>query len=112
MKKSVRKFLEFNGRAIYFVHADGQYWVAIRPIVEALNIEYAWQLKQVKKHPIWGQLWSKTTMVDRKNALRKMVALPEKYVYMWIAQLPIKTEGHLQYVKECVVEYSKKNNNV
>ena len=102
MKKSIGKFLQFNGRTLYFLNKDGQYWVAIRPIVEALKIDYTWQLAKLKKHPIWGDVYGKSPMRDSKNRLQEMVALPEKYIYLWIAQLPIKTEGHSRFVKECV----------
>ena len=102
MKNSIRKFLEFNGRAIYFLNKEGKYWVAVRPIVEALKLDHTWQLRQLKKHPIWGDAYEKQPMRDSKNRLQEMVALPEKYIYLWIAQLPIKTEGHELFVKECV----------
>jgi hypothetical protein len=102
MKKSIKKFLQFNGRAISFLSIDGTYWVAIRPICEALNVSYAWHYQQLKKHPIWGDVYGKPTMHDAKNRLQKMVALPEKYVYLWIAQLPIKSADHAKYVIECV----------
>lgn len=102
MKASIKKFLQFNGKNIYFLHAHGQYLVAIRPIVEALGIEYAWQLKKLKKHPIWGSVWLKSTILDANNHRQTMVVLPERYVYTWLATLPIRTDEHLEYVKECI----------
>ena len=38
MEKSIRKFLEFNGKTIYFLSKDGDYWVAIKPICDALKL--------------------------------------------------------------------------
>jgi hypothetical protein len=102
MKKSIRKFLQFHGRTISFLHKDGQYWIAIRPICEALNLKYAWHLEQLKKHPIWGVAYQKQGIPDARNHVQEMVALPEKYVYMWIAQLPLKSKEHIEYVRECV----------
>lgn len=102
MKKSIKKFLEFNGKVIYFLSHEGQYWVALRPICEALKVSYAWNLKKLKKHAIYSKLWSKPTMVDSNFAKRSMVALPEKYIYMWIAQLPISSNEHAEYVMQCV----------
>ncbi|MEM8568318.1 MAG: hypothetical protein AAGF85_17790 [Bacteroidota bacterium] len=37
MKKH-SKFLEFNGKTIVFLAIDGEYWIALRHICEALNV--------------------------------------------------------------------------
>lgn len=33
------KFLKFNGKNIVFLSIDGTYWIAIKPICDALNID-------------------------------------------------------------------------
>lgn len=43
-------FLEFNGKNILFKSENGVYWVAVKPICEALNVVYTGQLKRLKNH--------------------------------------------------------------
>ena len=38
--KPHEKFLQFNGRDIYFVAVNGQYYIAYKPICDVLNLEY------------------------------------------------------------------------
>lgn len=38
--KTHEKFLQFNGKTIYFQSYDGQFWIAIKPICEILNVNY------------------------------------------------------------------------
>jgi hypothetical protein len=58
MKQSIKKFLEFNGKDILFFYIDGQYWVSLKPICEALNVQWVRQFKNLKEHKILGQLLS------------------------------------------------------
>lgn len=101
MKKSIKKFLEFNGRAIYFLNEDGKYWVAIRPICEALKVDYTWQLRLLKKHRLYRDVYANKPMRDSKNRLQQMVALPEKRIYFWLSQLPIKSDDQFDFVLQC-----------
>ncbi len=101
MKPESKKFLEFNGKTISLLYRDGQYWIAIRPICQALNVRYAWQYKMLKKHPILADVLYVHIMRDTKNRLQKMVALPEKYIYGWLFQIKSKNPDLLQYQYEC-----------
>ena len=56
--KSYEKFLQFNGRNIYFVAVNGQYYIAYKPICEALNIEANRCYKNLKKHKILGKIYA------------------------------------------------------
>lgn len=101
MKKSIKKFLEFNGRAIYFLNEGGQYWVAIRPLCEVLNVSYTWQLRLIKKHRLYRDVYANKPMRDSKNRLQKMVALLEKRIYFWLSQLPIKSDEQFDFAVKC-----------
>jgi len=101
MKNNLKKFLEFNGKAIYFQSIDGQYWIAIRPICEALNIQFSRQLKNIKKDEILCDVWSKQTMRDTKNRLQMMVALPEKYIYGWLFSINSSSDVFQKYKLKC-----------
>ena len=84
MENSIKKFLEFNGKNVYFLSSNGIWWIAIKPICDALNVDYSRQLRTLKSDTILGQLWSLETIVAADGKLRKMVCLPEKFVYGWI----------------------------
>ena len=79
-----QKFLQFNGKTIFFQAYDGQFWIAIKPICEALNLEYTRQFKNLKEDEILNQLLAEQPMVGADNRIRKMVSLPEKYIYGWL----------------------------
>lgn len=48
------KFLEFNGKKIIFLSVDGTYWIALKPILEALNMDADRSIKNLKNDPILG----------------------------------------------------------
>ncbi len=78
------KFLEFNGKKIIFLSVDGTYWIALKPICEALNIEYSRSFKNVKNDPILAPVLAIQPMQVSKNGIlqgRNMVCLPEKFIY-------------------------------
>ena len=95
------KFLQFNGKTIYFQSFDGQFWIAIKPICEALNLEYTRQFKNLKEDKILSQLLAEQPMVGADNRLRKMSSLPEKYIYGWLFSINSSSEEFLEYKKEC-----------
>lgn len=97
----VEIFLQFNGKNIFFVAANGQYWIAIKPICEALGVDYEAQRKNLKSDEILSQLPSEQTIVAADGKLRKMVCLPEFYVYGWIFQIQSASPELLQYKWEC-----------
>jgi hypothetical protein len=101
MEKSVRKFLEFNGKTIYFLSKDGDYWVAIKPICEALKLEYTRQFKNIKEDDILGQLLAEQPMVGADGRTRKMTSLPEFYIYGWLFSIQSASKDLRKYKWEC-----------
>jgi len=101
MNESSRRFLEFNGKNIDFLSRSGQYWVAIKPICEALNVHYKHQYESIKSDIILGQLSRNQGMVAADGKLRKMFCLPEKYIYGWIFSLQSSSKELQEYKKEC-----------
>lgn len=98
------KFLQFNEQSIYFQNFDGQFWIAIKPICEALNIDYYRSFKNVKNDPILGPALSNQTIQVFKSGIfqgRKMTCIPEKYIYGWIFSLKSESLELIQYKKEC-----------
>jgi len=101
MEKSIIKFLEFNGKAILFLSIDGEYWVALKPICDALNIEWTRQFKNLKEHNILGDALANQPMRDTKNRVQMMSALPEKYIYGWLFSINSDNDALQEYQKKC-----------
>lgn len=103
------KFLDFNGNNIYYLNADGKYWVAIKPICQALNVAYAAQLRRIKKDHILRAEYTKQTIQlpksNKKNEAvlqgREMICLPENYVYGWIFSINSDSKELIEYKKTC-----------
>lgn len=85
--KDNEKFLEFNDRKLYFLAVDGTWWIAIKPICEALDVDYEKQRENLKKGKFLKQLPSTQRVVAADGKLRKMICLPERYIYGWIFRL-------------------------
>lgn len=104
MKTTHEKFLLFNGKNIVFLGIDGTYWIPLKPICEALNIDTDRSIKNVKKDTILGAVRSEQTVQvieNDKNQGRNMMCLPEKYIYGWIFSLRSDSEQLQQYKKTC-----------
>lgn len=101
MEKSIEKFLEFNGKVIYFLAKDGQYWIAIRPICEALEVDYNRQFQNLKKHSVFSQLFAKQQMTGADGKFYKMTSIPEKYIYGWLFNIRSESPGLIKYQLEC-----------
>lgn len=98
------KFLEFNGKKIIFLAIDGAYWIALKPICEALKIDYIRSFKNVKNDPILGSVLSKQTIQVSKNGKfqgRKMTCIPEQFIYGWIFSLRSDSTELTDYKKTC-----------
>jgi len=95
------KFLQFNGKTIFFQSFDGEFWIAIKPICEALNVNYNRAFQNLKIDKIFVQLFAIQQMVGGDNKLRNMVCLPEKFIYGWICSLQSDSEELQNYKLEC-----------
>lgn len=96
-----QNFLSFNEKTIYFKEVGNEYWIAIKPICEALNVDYIRAYKNISEDENLSQLLSEQTMVGADNKNRKMVCLPEKYIYGWLFSLRSKSEVLKQYQMKC-----------
>ena len=101
MKTETKKFLEFNGKTIFFIAADGKYWIAIKPICEALGVHYEHQRELLKTDEILSELPRQHGVVAADGKLRKMVCLPEFYIYGWIFNINSASPELLKYKWEC-----------
>lgn len=88
MNKQVAKFLEFNGKAIVFLEKDGTYWIAIKPVCEAININYNRAYQNIVSDPTLGAKFAKLqTLIPGDSQPRRMIFLQEKYIYGWLFKI-------------------------
>lgn len=95
------KILNFNDREISLVLADGQWWVAIKPVCEALGVDYEAQRKAFSNDEILSELPSEQTVVAADGKARKMLCIPEMYVYGWLFSIRSDAPGLRDYKLEC-----------
>jgi hypothetical protein len=99
-----QKFLEFNGKNIVFLSIDGTYWIALKPICEALNVDVRRSRDIAKKDPILGPELRKQALQVGENGgfqARQMTCLPEKFIYGWLFSLRGNSEELIEYKKTC-----------
>lgn len=97
----IEKILNFNGKEISLVLADGQWWVAIKPICEVLGVDYEAQRKGFSNDEILSELPSEQTVVAADGKTRKMLCIPEMFVYGWLFSIRSDAPGLKQYKLEC-----------
>jgi len=98
------KFLEFNGNKMFFLSVDGTYWIALKPILDALNLESDRYLKKTKRDAFFkGCLDTLSIQVENNGIIqgRNMICLPEKFIYGWICFLNSDNKELMQYKKTC-----------
>jgi hypothetical protein len=103
MKKH-QDFLEFNGKAISILNKDGVYYIPLKPICDALNIDADRSIKNLKNDPILGPERSKQTVQVSKNGKnqgRILTCLPEKFIYGWIFSLNSSSQELIEYKRTC-----------
>lgn len=101
MEKKLEKFLEFNGKRISILRADGTWWVAIKPICEALEVSYSGQFERIQRHKILSQRFVKHEWLAADGKLREMICLPEKYIYGWLFSVNSDSPELLEYQEKC-----------
>ncbi len=101
MSTKLEKSLTFKGTTIVLLEENGTWWIAIKPICEALGINYDRQYKNLKKNKFLGQLYAEQHTVAADGKLRNMICLPEFFIYGWLFQLKTNVPGLEQYQWEC-----------
>jgi len=99
--QQIKDFLEFNGHNMYFTLRDGVWWIALKPICEALNVDYIRQFKNIKVDEILGPALSKQTIQVPNDQGRSMVCLPEFYIYGWLFQIRSESKELVKYKWAC-----------
>jgi hypothetical protein len=101
MNKRVVKFLEFKGKNLLFLTKDGIYWIAIKPVCEAIQVNFDRQFKTLKDDPILGPAYAVQPMQVPGDQVRNLACLPEHLIYGWIFSIRSESKELLEYKKEC-----------
>ena len=95
-------FIEFNEKKIHFVKKKGVYWIIVKSVCEALNVDFEMQRRRINDDPILGSApLNQTVQIEGDDQKRQYFCLPEEYVYGWIFSIQSKSEELLEYKKEC-----------
>lgn len=101
MKTQTKKFLEFHGQELYFSLINGKWFIAIKPICNALSVDYNRQFQNIKKDPILNQLFAKQQIVAADNKIREMICFPEEFIYGWLFSINSESNNFISYKLEC-----------
>ncbi|MEI8114964.1 MAG: phage antirepressor N-terminal domain-containing protein [Bacteroidia bacterium] len=101
MRKEINKFLEFDGKSIQFFAANGEYWIALKPICEVLGVDYSGQLESIRENEFLNRYLSEKQMVTPDGKFLKMMCLPEALIYGWIFLIESNAPGLTDFKREC-----------
>jgi hypothetical protein len=101
MNQPIVNFLQFKGKNLLFLSKTDGFYIAIKPVCEALGVDYIRQHKNLSSDPILGPALSKQTMQVPGDQARNMVCLPERYIYGWIFSIRSESLDLVEYKREC-----------
>lgn len=99
-----REFLKFEGYDILYVSKNGENYVALRPICNALGVSARRSVQTAKKHAFYGPECTEQCIQVSKNGQKQgryMTCLPEHLIYMWISTLSSQSPDFVEYQKTC-----------
>lgn len=102
MSTKINKFLEFNGRTIYYLDVNGTNWIAIKPICEVLGVNYNRQFQNLKEDEILlSEFAIQQMQLPGTSQRRSFVCLPEKFIYGWLFSIKSESQELKEYKKKC-----------
>jgi hypothetical protein len=85
MTKHLPVKVEFCGALLEGVVSNGCAYVAMKPIAEAMGLDWSAQLVKIKEHPALAPTMVEIPIVADDNRRRKMICLPESRLQFWMA---------------------------
>lgn len=92
-----------NGVDIPAVVENGETYLPIKPICQAIGVNYTTQLEKLKSHPILSSTIPLRGTVGADGKDREMVCLPVKFVYGWL--FTINPGNVSEEAREKVIKY-------
>jgi hypothetical protein len=99
--------VNFHGNEIAVIEKDGKQYVAMKPIVEAMGLDWKKQHALIHRDPVLSSTVTVTGIVAEDGKKREMVCLPLDYLNGWLFKIPAsrytgkKREAIIMYQKEC-----------
>lgn len=97
-----RVVAKVNGTEIVVVE-NGQKWVPVKPICDALGVDYPTQYTRLKNDPILNSIIGLNPMVGADGKDREMVTIPFRYVFGWLFR--IDSRNVKEEARETVLKY-------
>jgi len=97
----------FYGNELIVVEKNGQQMVAMKPIVEALGLDWGKQQELIKRDPVLSSTATVTGVVAKDGKVREMICLPLEFLNGWLFKVPAsrytgeKREIIGKYQREC-----------
>lgn len=86
---------------LFFIRVDGECWIALKPICDALGVNWNRQFQNLQDDPILGSAFANQQMQVSGNQGRKMVCLPERFIYGWLLQIRSKNAQLIAFQRKC-----------
>jgi hypothetical protein len=96
-------FIIVNEKQIPILTEGTEKYVAIKPICEAIGVDFQTQLDKIKEDEIIGQLYTLRGMTGADGKTYKMGSIPLKFVFGWI--FTINPKNVKEEVKPNVLKY-------
>ena len=99
--------VEFHGARLITTLIEGEPHVALRPICEAIGLDWAGQFSRIKRDPVLSSTVGVMPTVADDGKTREMVAMPVKFLNGWLFGVdanrvkPEVQERLLDYQREC-----------
>jgi exonuclease VII small subunit len=106
MKSNTTTVAKINNTAIMLVE-NGSKMIPIKPICEALGVDYPTQFQKIKDDQILSSTIGLSPTVGADGKQREMACIPLKYVFGWLFTInpknvaPEAQESVLRYRMEC-----------
>jgi len=99
--------IRFYEETLIITSVDATGYVALRPIVEALGLDWNAQYRQIQRHEIFSTKARSFLMPDANGRQRKMLFLPIDFLSGWLFRInpdkvrPELLDKFIRYRKEC-----------
>jgi len=101
MSKQITKTVKFNGKTIIYTEVNSVDYIALKPVCEALEVDYIQQYKNTREDIFLRPALCKHTMQVPEDQNREYVCLPEEYIYGWICSIQSQSPALQEYKREC-----------
>lgn len=96
---------KINGVEISAVVENGEYFLPIKPICEAIGVKYSTQLDKIRQDETLCSTVPLRGIVAADGKTREMVVMPLKYIYGWL--FTINPANVAPEAKQKVIEYRR-----